>query len=663
MVRAWLKQRVEKSFAGRSGSRGAVWGRARLGVETLESRLAPASYTLTGGNLYLNTTSGSQLIDTNVRAYAQSTASGSQQVYDLTLGCQVKQYNGSGWTPVTGANTKATGLAAAGGNLFMLAANNGATNQIAYEYTGSGTNWTPLNGSAMNATALVSAGGQVYLLGTNSNHSTGTVWQYDGSPTSWTVVSGTNCTATELVGGGGNAYMLASTPNHPNTVWEYSGSGTAWTAITGTNTTATALVAADAQVYMLASNNGAANESVWEYNGSGTSWAQITGPTTYALQLVCASGSVYMVGYNIGYSTYVWQYTGSGASWTALTGTALPTALSTWFLAATEPVADTAYSPAGGTLFGPAGPVYQDVQQGNLADCWLEASLAETAARAPADIQNMFNFDGYALENGAQVGVYSVRLYTTTGLPMYFTVDTQLPSGGAYYDQPVGGPGAVNGSPTPVLWVALAEKAYAEANAAGFVTSNSMNVNSYDALNYGDSAWALQAVTGKPVTDYSINPTNIAAAWNAGQLVVLCTINNTSSSPGLVGNHCYALVGYDPSNSMGLPYELFNPWGVGANNMTPESSTIFGLFDISAAALTQYFSWDSFGNGAAAGGTSAQPPVSAPAAPKAIPAQSGGAATAAAPTTNLPDAFLNLPGLMHKRTAALDAFFADFGNA
>jgi hypothetical protein len=39
----------------------------------------------------------------------------------------------------------------------------------------------------------------------------------------------------------------------------------------------------------------------------------------------------------------------------------------------------------------------------------------------------------------------------------------------ARYDQPVGGSGAVNGSTSPVLWVALAEKAYVEANAAGVV--------------------------------------------------------------------------------------------------------------------------------------------------------------------------------------------------
>ena len=94
-------------------------------------------------------------------------------------------------------------------------------------------------------------------------------------------------------------------------------------------------------------------------------------------------------------------------------------------------------------------------------------------------------------------------------------MDTELPSGGSYYDHPANG----------VLWVALAEKAYAEANGHGFVTTGNVGSDSYDALNDGDPAWALQAITGKSASDFSINPTNIAAAWNAGELIVLCTSN------------------------------------------------------------------------------------------------------------------------------------------
>src|SRR5260370_328640 len=59
-----------------------------------------------------------------------------------------------------------------------------------------------------------------------------------------------------------------------------------------------------------------------------------------------------------------------------------------------RPAADVAYSPASGTLFGPNRPSYLDVQQGFVADCWLIASLAEVAARAPLDITGRYTYDG-----------------------------------------------------------------------------------------------------------------------------------------------------------------------------------------------------------------------------------------------------------------------------
>ena len=63
------------------------------------------------------------------------------------------------------------------------------------------------------------------------------------------------------------------------------------------------------------------------------------------------------------------------------------------------------------------------------------ASLAEVAARDPADIRNMFTAAGTTVENGATVGLYKVRFFNSAGVAEYVTVDTELPSGGAYYDQ------------------------------------------------------------------------------------------------------------------------------------------------------------------------------------------------------------------------------------
>jgi hypothetical protein len=244
-----------------------------------------------------------------------------------------------------------------------------------------------------------------------------------------------------------------------------------------------------------------------------------------------------------------------------------------------HPAAAVAYSPVQGTLFGANGPSYLDVNQGAEGDCWLLSSLAETAARAPADITSMFTYDGTTVENGATVGVYSVRFYNSSGMANYVTVDTELPQSGYYYDHPANG----------VLWVALAEKAYAQANGAGIVTSSNVHVDSYNALDGGMPTWALQAITGKPSSAYNINPTNLASAWNAGQLIVLST-PNAPASPYIVGDHAYAVVGYNPANSQ--PFTVFNPWG------TDYTGPAWVLFTANAGFLGQNFDGQYLGSGA-----------------------------------------------------------------
>jgi hypothetical protein len=260
--------------------------------------------------------------------------------------------------------------------------------------------------------------------------------------------------------------------------------------------------------------------------------------------------------------------------------------------ALTEPAAQTGYSAVSGSLFGANGPSYLDVEQGYLGDCWLLASLAAVAARDPADIRSMFTADGTAVENGSAVSLYTVRFYNSNGVAQYVTVDTELPSGGDYYDYPANG----------VLWVALAEKAYAEANGAGIVTTMSERSDSYAALNGGDPAWALQAITGKSANDFAINPANIAAAWNAGEIIVLGS-SPTPASPYIVGDsqgtHAYAVVNYTASSSS--PFEVYNPWGTNSAGWalgTFNGHEVYGLFWASASFLSQNFAGQSIGMGA-----------------------------------------------------------------
>jgi hypothetical protein len=248
-----------------------------------------------------------------------------------------------------------------------------------------------------------------------------------------------------------------------------------------------------------------------------------------------------------------------------------------------HPAAGMAYAPVSGALFGPNGPSYLDVHQGEVGDCWLLSSLAATAAQAPQDIRNMFTYQGTAVENGYTVGVYTVRLFDTYGTARYITVDTELPGGGTEYDRPANG----------VLWVALAEKAYVQANGAGWVNTQHVAWDSYSALDIGSPQWALHAITGNSGAGYYMNPANMAAAWNAGEIVVLTSSSNPAS-PYIVGDaavqHCYALVGYNPASSM--PFLVYNPWGTDSTGwalLYYNGHQVYGVFNATGTFLTQNF--------------------------------------------------------------------------
>ncbi len=298
-----------------------------------------------------------------------------------------------------------------------------------------------------------------------------------------------------------------------------------------------------------------------------------------------------------------------------------------------HPIAATAYSNVNGTLWAPLGPSYLDVEQGAQGDCGLMASLAEVAYRDPQDIMNMFAPDGKTVENGTQVNLYTVRFFNSAGVAKYVTVDTELPSGGGYYANAFGS--AFGGG---YLWVALAEKAYAQAYAAGYVSvgvqSNPPPKDSYASLVMWPSS-ALQAITGTNQGDPSIDPSKIPAAWKAGDFIVL-TSSDTAASQYIVGDtlktaqgplpetHCYALISspttYTASNAKAqaspvanynasattaaLPFEAYNPWdtnGSGWALSTFHGRQVYGLFTANANFLSQNFAQQSFASGAAAG--------------------------------------------------------------
>ena len=237
--------------------------------------------------------------------------------------------------------------------------------------------------------------------------------------------------------------------------------------------------------------------------------------------------------------------------------TQLTNLVNKWFMGTDLPATSaTYYHDTAGSLFGTDGNFsYTDIRQGGLGDCYLMASLASLAGQFPAAIRNMF------IDNGD--GTFTVRLFgehdgnVTTG-ERYVTVNRDLPLGYAYFDDNNVG-----------LWVALAEKAYAQFAEQG--STQHAAVNTYSNIEGG---WGFQTMptlsgwTGHYYTNYSsVN----GFANRAGNFLSLSDIStklaggwaltaDTIGSPahGIVGGHEYMIVS---ANLASGTVTLYNPWG------------------------------------------------------------------------------------------------------
>ena len=210
-----------------------------------------------------------------------------------------------------------------------------------------------------------------------------------------------------------------------------------------------------------------------------------------------------------------------------------------WFSGLDRPTAasGTTYRSCSGSLLQ-SGVSYQDINQGNLGDCYLLAALAGTAYRTPSTIQNMFT------DNGD--GTFTVRFFRN-GVANYVTVDRYLPttaSGSFYYanrDR-----GLLYNNTGNELWVALAERAYAQINESGWIGQD--NTNSYNGVD-GGTLSAISHITGLSNTGYisPLNTSELVRAYNANQITYLSD-----------GGHAYTLVGYNSSTGV---FTVYNPWG------------------------------------------------------------------------------------------------------
>jgi hypothetical protein len=228
--------------------------------------------------------------------------------------------------------------------------------------------------------------------------------------------------------------------------------------------------------------------------------------------------------------------------------TKLETLVDKWFFGTDHPKAETgtAYVQAAGTLFGPAIS-YADVMQGDLGDCYLLSALGAVARQNSQAIRNMF------IDNGD--GTFTVRFFKN-GVADYVTVDGMLPSSGGQFVYANSGDSISD--PSNVLWVALAEKAYAQENEDGGL-GQPVAVNSYAGIDGGFPDFATKQIAGVATFwDWTDNATfsSITAAFNRGAYIEIGTPDFTL--PNVVSDHSYVMISY---NAASQTVTLYNPWG------------------------------------------------------------------------------------------------------
>ncbi|MEB3193571.1 MAG: pre-peptidase C-terminal domain-containing protein [Cyanobacteriota bacterium] len=221
---------------------------------------------------------------------------------------------------------------------------------------------------------------------------------------------------------------------------------------------------------------------------------------------------------------------------------------------------------------------FSDINQGRAGTCYFLAACASLANNQRQLIRDMFR------DNGD--GTYGVRFYGSTGNELWVTVDRSAPV--------ISGSLVLAGNDSRSLggemWVALAEKAYAQANEIG-AFNRATQANSYRYIEGGRDDVLQHLVNRRPQTYSSFYSSSgwtsasgslsawntylnsAVAALNAGKSLWVLSLDNTtvSGKSNFVAYHVFAITGYNARTGL---FTLSNPWGAG-------SSTFAGVFQAS----------------------------------------------------------------------------------
>ena len=241
---------------------------------------------------------------------------------------------------------------------------------------------------------------------------------------------------------------------------------------------------------------------------------------------------------------------------------------------------------------------YTDVRQGSMGDCYLlagAAGIAEASTYAKttsdpklADYATAFE-RMFSANSGAPT--WGVRLFDVFNKPHWVTVNNQfvVPTGSGDGAPPSYAKVPVSPSTDkPELWVALLEKAYAQANETGILQRDNSS-NAFFAIEGGTGdnlqqmlgggtaflangrtiSWT-RAYFGMPASEVNgqlgntqISATSLEGVMNLGHPFYIGSGYETkiNGTTGWTGGHAFA--GFDPlrTNPTNTDITIYNPWG------------------------------------------------------------------------------------------------------
>ncbi|MCG6133570.1 MAG: C2 family cysteine protease [Nostoc sp. LLA-1] len=264
-----------------------------------------------------------------------------------------------------------------------------------------------------------------------------------------------------------------------------------------------------------------------------------------------------------------------------------------WFLGtmAPTPVFQTrnlTYVELKGNLFGSANEArIGDIDQGNLGNCTFLAALGATFERQSDDSGNTSSafINSMITDNGDDT--YTIRFYSN-GEAQYVSVDRRIAtSGGKIFGA------KANGSTNPnntnnIMWVSLAEKAYAQWQEWTYD-------DRYSGYNLTGSAAhlsrPLEFVTGQKATNYNtsnISFSTLETALANGQAMTTQRNSSNGNTQFIVAAHAYSVTNVYTNNSGEQRVVVRNPWGVDGRT---KSGANDGFIDLSFKEFQQTFTY------------------------------------------------------------------------